>query len=320
MVPRKILVLGGSGFVGRAFLSHWTARQGAGQQVIVPSRRSAAARRALSVLPGVTVVEADVLDTPTLEQLVAGCDAVVNLVAILHGHRRAFQRLHVELPEHLGRACATARVPHLLHVSALGVPDRPAEAPSDYLRSKAEGEAALRAAVIGSRTALSLLRPSVIFGVEDRFLNLFARLQAVLPVMAVAGAQARFQPVWVGDVAEAMARCLTGETGTVPAPRPGRSLCVECAGPREWTLGALVRAAGVWSGHPRPLLPLPLWVGAFQAALFGLLPGEPLMSADNLRSMRVANVATPGHPGLADLLGRPATEVEDIMASHLAGG
>jgi NADH dehydrogenase len=225
--------------------------------------------------------------------------------------------VHVELPRRLAVACRTAGVRHLLQVSALGVPDPGQPAPSNYLRSKAAGEQALRDGLQGSATALSLLRPSVIFGAEDRFLNLFARLQAVLPVMALAGAGARFQPVWVEDVAEAMVRCLRGETGALPPPVPGATWRLECAGPQVWTLGELVRAAGRWSGHARPVLPLPEWAGLLQASLLGWLPGEPLMSPDNLRSMRVPNVATPGRPGLAEL-GIAPSGVADVMTAHLA--
>lgn len=322
MTPRKLLVLGGTGFVGRAFITRWVARHaGAGVDVLVPSRRpiapTHAAARQLALLPGVRLVQADLHDDARLAALVAGCDAVVNLVAILHGSRTRFRQVHEDLPARLARACAAARVPQLLHISALGVNDRaPDELPSNYLRSKARGELALRTGLAGSATALTILRPSVIFGSEDRFLNLFARLQALVPVMALAGAGARFQPVWVGDVAEAMVRLLLGPAGGAGPARPGQPRVLEAAGPREWTLGELVRAAGRWSGHARPVLPLPTWVGHVQAAVFGLLPGEPLMSGDNLRSMRLPNVATPGMPGLRTLGIVPA-EVADVMAPFL---
>lgn len=323
MTARKLLVLGGTGFVGRAFIQRWVAgHAGAGVDVLVPSRRPVSpahpAARELALLPGVRLVRADVNDEATLLGLVAGCDAVVNLVAILHGSPRRFREVHELLPARLVAACAAAGVPQLLHISALGVSDEHPEAlPSNYLRSKARGEQALRAGVAGSRTALTVLRPSVIFGADDRFLNLFAGLQALLPVMALAGSGARFQPVWVGDAAEAMVRLLRGPAGELAAATPDRPRVVEAAGPRVWTLGELVRAAGRWSGHARPVLPLPTWVGHLQAAVFGLLPGEPLMSGDNLRSMRVPNVATPGRAGLAALGIAPA-EVADVMAAHLA--
>lgn len=313
-----VLVLGGSGFVGRAFAAAWLAaeaadgRAGARPNTLrIPSRRTDRAK-ALAMLPGVELVPADVHDPTTLRALMAGCDAVVNLVAVLHGDAARFERVHVALPRRIAEACVAAGVPQLIHVSALGVPVDPAQAPSLYLRSKAQGEQALRAVVqaAGGALALQVLRPSVIFGAEDRFINLFAAMQAVAPLVPLAGAAARFQPVWVGDVAQALLGC-------VRRPVPGRTL--ECAGPQVFTLAELVRLAGALSGHPRPVLPLPEWAGRLQAALLGLLPGEPLMSADNLASMRVANVASPGAPGLVSIGIRPAA-LADVMAARLAPG
>ena len=211
------------------------------------------------------------------------------------------------LPQRIAGACAAAGVSRLVHVSALGVADA-ATAPSLYLRSKAQGEQLLRGA---PGLALTLLRPSVIFGAEDRFINLFAALQAFAPVMPLAGAAARFQPVWVDDVAHAIVACLKD-------PRHiGKTF--ECAGPQVLTLRELVQRAGRWSGHARPVLPLPEWAGRVQAALLGLLPGEPLMSADNLASMRVPNVASGRLPGLAEL-GIEPTSLTTVMAPWLAGG
>ncbi len=289
MNPRRVLVMGGSGFVGRALCENLMQRHPA-LRVVVPTRRwpHAAAVRAQ---PNVEVQQADVHDGAALARLLAGADAVVNLVAILHGSAAAFERAHVALPRTLVQACRSAGVARVLHVSALGVA---ADAPSMYLRSKAAGEAVLT----GSGLAVTVLRPSVIFGAHDRFLNLFAALQRVAPVMPLANTQARFQPVWVGDVAEALARCLDD-----PATA-GRTY--ECAGPDEMTLGELVRAAGRWAGRERPLLPLPGWVGTLQALAMELAPGEPLMSRDNIASMQVPNVATGTLPGLQALGIAPA--------------
>lgn len=311
-MTRQVLILGGSGFVGRA-LAGRLVRAG-GWQIRVPSRRSARART-LGMLPGVQIESADVHDPAVLVRLLAGCDAVVNLVAILHGRPAQFEAVHVHLPERLAHACRQAGVPRLIHVSALGVPlgvgqaplGDPQSAPSHYLRSKAAGEQRLRQAGLD----LTVLRPSVIFGAEDRFLNLFADLQALFPVMPLAGATARFQPVWVEDVAEALRRCLE-EPATV-----GQT--VECTGPKVWTLRQIVRAAGTWSGHARPIVPLPLVLGRLQAALLGLLPGEPLMSADNLASMQVPNVASHQLPDLGWLGIEPAA-IESIMPAVLHHG
>lgn len=288
-MPSDVLIIGGTGFVGRALVARLVSRHaGGGINITVPSRRPARAK-AMGSLPTVEVVAADVHDDATLARLVAGRDAVVNLVGILHGSQAAFARAHVELPKRIAAACRRAGVRRLLHVSALGVPDAGLAAPSRYLRSKTAGEVTLREAGLD----LTLLRPSVIFGAEDRFLNLFARLQALFPVMPLGGADARFQPVWVEDVAQAIAACLD-DASTI-----GQTL--ELAGPRIYTLGELVRLAGRWSGHERPLLPLPDALARLQAAVLALMPGDPPISPDNLDSLRVPNVASGRHPGLVRL-------------------
>ncbi|HEY1393192.1 MAG TPA: complex I NDUFA9 subunit family protein, partial [Methylibium sp.] len=259
--------------------------------------------KALAMLPGVELQAADVHDEAQLSAVLRGCEAAVNLVGILHGSEREFQHAHVELPRKLARACASAGVQRLVHVSALGVA---ADAPSRYLRSKAAGEAVLREE---ARLDLTILRPSVMFGAEDRFLNLFASLQALFPLLPLAGSEAQFQPVWVEDVAAAITACLTDE-------RPSAGLAIECAGPKVYTLRELVRLAGRWSGHERPVLPLPMPLGRLQAGLMSLLPGEPLMSPDNLDSMRVPNVASGKLPGLSSL-GIQATALEAVAPDYL---
>ena len=297
----NILILGGSGFVGRSVCERLVERSGgAGGRIIVPSRRPARAKH-IQLLPTVQVVQADVHDDAQLALLVAGNDAVINLIATLHGSEAEFQRAHVELPRRLATACAAAAVRRVVHVSALGAS---ASAPSRYLRSKAAGEAVLASAGL----ELTVLRPSVIFGEHDSFLNLFAALQAALPVVPLAGAKARFQPVWVEDVAAAIVFCLDDPT-TI-----GQTL--ECAGPRVYTLKELVQLAGRWSGHARPVFGLPEAAGRLQAAAMELLPGAPLMSRDNIDSMRVDNVASATLPGL-ESLGIQAAALESVAPMYL---
>ena len=305
----NILVLGGSGFVGRSVCDKLVERSnGAGGRITVPSRKPARAKH-LQMLPTLQLVEADVHDPAQLRALVEGVDAVVNLVAILHGSEAAFERAHVALPRTLVAACAAAGVRRVLHVSALGIsdsnePGAPA-APSLYLRSKTAGEAVLRAAALD----LTLLRPSVIFGEHDRFLNLFATLQSVFPIMPLAGAQARFQPVWVQDVAQAIVACLD---------RPDSiGQTYECAGPQVLTLRQIVEAAGRWSGHARRVIGLPEGLARLQAGMMERLPGEPLMSRDNVASMRVPNVATGRWPGLTALGITPAS-MEAVVPGYLS--
>lgn len=303
MALNTVLILGGSGFVGRALCETLVDRWVAGPRLRVPTRRLSHAQ-ALLPLPLVDVLPADVHDDATLDRLVAGCDAVVNLVAILQGSEAAFEAVHVTLPRRLAAACQRQGVRRLIHVSALGADS---QGPSRYLRSKGQGEAVLREADLD----LTLLRPSVIFGAGDRLLNLFAQLQALFPVLPLAGANARFQPVWVADVAAAIATCLE---------RPATAgQTFECAGPEEATLAQLVRLAGEASGHPRHILPLPAPLATLQAWLMELAPGEPLMSRDNLASMTVPNVATGQLPGLA-ALGITPTPLLAVVPGYLRPG
>lgn len=299
-----ILVLGGTGFVGRSVCEKLVERSGgAGGSIVVPTRHIAHARD-LQMLPTLQPVQADVHDDAQLAQMVAGRDAVINLVAVLQGDERRFRHVHVDLPSRLARACQAAGVKRLAHVSALGVG---VNAPSHYLRSKAAGEAALAAAGL----ELTVLRPSVIFGAHDKLLNMFAALQGLAPFVPLAGADSRYQPVWVDDVAAAIVRCLD-DPATI-----GKTY--ECTGPDVYTLRELVQAAGRWAGHERPVFGLPGGLAQLQARVMEMLPGEPLMSRDNLASMRVPNIATGTLPGL-DALGIRATALSAIAPMYLGHG
>jgi uncharacterized protein YbjT (DUF2867 family) len=312
---KNIFVLGGSGFVG-THVCEKLVRQG--WHVTVPTRRRSNARN-VQPLPFVTVLELDVHDEAALTQAMANHDAVVNLIALLHGKPEAFQKVHVVLPQKIARACVVNGVKQLVHVSALGVNGpHPDSAPSHYLRSKGQGETVLVQAAgegVGAAFSLTLLRPSVIFGAEDKFLNLFAKLQKLFPVMPLAGAHARFQPVWVQDVAQAVVRSLELDTTPNHMPR-----VVEVCGPGIFTLTQLVQLSaqlsGVNEGRGRPVIPLPLWMGRMQALMLELAPGPTLMSRDNLDSMRIDNVATGLLPGL-ESLGIAAAALKPIAAEYL---
>ncbi|HEY6511450.1 MAG TPA: complex I NDUFA9 subunit family protein [Burkholderiaceae bacterium] len=300
-MARRVVVLGGTGFIGRAFA--WRcAAHGLSIKLTLPTRALAHGAD-LRPLPGLDLVQADVHDDPTLLRLLASADAVVNLVGILHGSAADFDRVHGELPRRIGRIAREAGVAHLVHVSALGAD---AGAPSHYLRSKAAGEAALRDAGV----PLTVLRPSVVFGAEDQFLNLFARMQALLPLIPLAGAHARMQPVWVRDVAQALWTCV--ERGVAAAG------VFEAAGPQVFTLAELVRLAGRRAGHRRLVWALPRALGEAQAWLLEHMPGPTLMSRDNLRSLQVDSVASERVPGLDALGVRPAS-IEQAWAQERGG-
>jgi len=301
-MARRVVVLGGTGFIGRAFA--WRcAAHGLSTKLTVPTRALAHGAD-LRLLPGMDLVRADVHDEPTLARLLTGADTMVNMVGILHGSAADFDRAHGELPRRVGRIARQAGVAHVVHVSALGAD---AGAPSHYLRSKAAGEAALRDAGV----PLTVLRPSVVFGADDQFLNLFARMQAVLPVVPLAGAHARLQPVWVRDVAQALWTCV--ERGAAAAT------VFEAVGPQVFTLTELVRLAGRHAGHRRVVWALPRVLGELQAWLLEHLPGPTLMSRDNLRSLQVDSVAS-GHLPVLEALGIQPASIEQAWAEEGGSG
>ena len=306
MKDMTVVVFGGSGFIG----SHLAARLSAQcVRVIVPTRRAERAKH-LIFLPRVEVVEADIHDDAVLRGLLDGADAAINLVGLLHSRQGTpygpdFKRAHVELPRRIVAACAARRVPRYLHMSALGAA---ASGPSMYQRSKADGEVAARAE---PSVAATIFRPSVVFGEGDRFLNTFARLQKWLPLVPLAGFDTDFQPVYVGDVAQAFVNAL--------ANLKTRHLVYELGGPRIYTLAELVRLAGQYAHHRRPVIGIPDALARPLALLCELLPGEPLMSGDNLDSMRVDNIVDPAiQATTAAALGIKLTALEAVAPHYLA--
>jgi uncharacterized protein YbjT (DUF2867 family) len=306
MRDMSVVVFGGTGFIG-SHLVNRLADEGA--RVLVPTRRAERGKD-LTCLPGVDVVEADIHDGATLRRLVAGHDAAINLVGVLHSRRGVpygpeFRRAHVELPRRIVDACALERVPRYLHMSALGA-DR--DGPSMYQRSKADGEMAARG---HPEVAATIFRPSVVFGPGDHFLNLFAAMQRWLPVVPLACAGAAFEPVYVGDVADAFAHVLRDPKS--------RHLVYQLGGPQIYTLAELVRLAGRYAHHERPIIELPRVLGELQALLFELLPGQPLLSRDNLDSMKVDNVVDPAIRDLtAASLGIKLTAIEAVAPHYLS--
>ncbi len=238
------------------------------------------------MLPTVDVLNADVHDPAELGRLVAGSDAVISLAGILHEARAGeFARVHTELPRKIVDACRERGVRRLLHVSALKAAH---DASSEYLRTKAGGEQQIRVAqASGMRT--TIFRPSVIFGREDRFLNLFARLARALPIIALACPKARFQPVYVEDVARALVESLD-------SPRTYDEAFDLC-GPAIYTLQQLMEYICKLLQLERPILPLNDEMSYLQAWLMEWLPVK-LMSRDNYHSMKVDSVCDCAFPGV----------------------
>jgi len=298
MKVSSVCVIGGSGLVGSHVVHQLAAR---GISVRVPTRRRERAK-ALIVLPTVDVVNADVHDPATLERMVAGTDAVISLAGILHqGHGGEFARIHTELPRKIVDACRERGVRRLLHVSALNATH---DAPSEYLRSKAGGEQQVRVAqASGIRT--TIFRPSAIFGREDRFLNLFAQLAQALPAIVLASPNARFQPVYVEDVARAMVQSL--EMSHTYDQN------IDLCGPTVYTLRELVEYVCRLLKLERPILPLNDEMSEVMAWMMEWLPIK-LLSRDNILSMRVDNVCGCPFPGM---FGFSPTALEAVVPQYL---
>jgi len=297
-----VCLLGGTGFVGRS-LSNQLVRLG--YSVRVPTRNRERHRQLL-VLPGVDLVRADVHAEGTLVRVLHGCHAVVNLVGILNerGHDGSgFRYVHVDLTEKLLRACQEAGVHRLVQMSALKA--NAERGPSHYLRTKGLAEQVIKN-LAGDEINYTILRPSVIFGPDDSFINRFASLLRAVPVLPMPQLGARFAPVYVEDVAAAVVKALENSAAY------GRTF--ELCGPEIYSLGEILQFIKRQLGIRRAVLPLPLYLARVQAWIADyLVPGKPF-SLDNLRSLSVANVCNENGFQQLGMVPRP---MQAIVPSYL---
>ena len=273
-----ILLIGGNGFVGRVMAAQL---QLAGYSVLIPTSHLGAARE-LRMLPKVHMEEANVHEFDELQGLMGRIQpngAVINLVGVLHDkpaqpYGKVFKAAHVDLPKSIITAMQMCGLKRYLHMSALGADSH---GPSMYQRSKGDGEAAVK----GSNLDWTIFRPSVIFGAQDQFINLFSKLTKLFPAMPLANHQAQFQPVSVDDVASTFVKSLS-------MPQTIHQ-SYDLVGPTIYTMKEIVEFAARKAKTSCAVIPVPPFVGYLQALAFEFMPGPTLMSRDNIASMQVPN-------------------------------
>lgn len=294
---KQVCVIGGSGFVGSAIVRQLSL---AGYCVKVLTRRREASKH-LILLSNATVLECDVMDDVALAAALKGMDAVINLIGILHDSKKAsFKAIHAELPARLASLCGKLNIQRLLHMSALQASQ---QAPSAYLKSKAEGEQAVLQHA--DRLDVTVFRPSIIFGRGDGFINLFATLVKLLPVILLAKPNAKFQPIYVEDVARAFVVALENVDTYGKVYNLG--------GPKVYTLRQLVDYVAGVLGKKRMIIGLNNLLSYTQAFVMEMLPVK-LMTRDNVRSMEVDSVCVTSFPAFLDF---EPTALESIVPDYL---
>lgn len=284
MQMKEICVLGGSGFVGSAIVA---ALQKKGYRIRVFTRKLNHAHH-LKLLPNVVLEECDIFNVEALRKALRGADVVINLIGILHQSRKlSFNRVHHQLPATLAQMCVDLGILRLIQVSSLGASEN---APSQYLRSKAAGEAALNA--FKNKLNITIFQPSIIFGRHDNFINLFAGLIKNFPFIPLAKPDAKFQPVWVEDVAQCVVQSVEN-TDTYGKSYP-------LVGPKVYTFKALLQTIMAVLKIQRPIIGLGDTLAYWQAFFMELMPVK-LMSRDNLKSLEVDSVSDAPFPPIFNI-------------------
>jgi NADH dehydrogenase len=298
MKNELVTIFGGSGFLGRHTVR---ALARAGYRIKVATRHPNRAffLRPLGTVGQIDFVKCDVADAESVARALLGADAAVNLTGILFQSGQTFEEVQAEGAAHIAQAAAAAGVRALVHVSAIGAD---AESESAYAVTKAEGEAAVREAF----PKAVILRPSIIFGPEDGFFNKFAELARFLPALPlIGGGRTRFQPVFVGDVAQAILAGLSRQDGRT----------YELGGPATYSFKELMQLILRETGRRRVLMPVPFSIAFLKAAFLQILP-KPLLTVDQVKLLKTDNVVSPTASGLADL-GITPTSAEAVIPSYL---
>jgi len=301
MRNRRTAVLGGSGFIGRYIVKRLAAR---GEVIAVGCRNAEAAKhlKPLGDVGQIVPLNVGIGDDALLPAFLAGNDSLVNCVGILReSGAQTFELVHHTGPARLARFAREAGVDRFIHVSAIGADPRSSSA---YARTKAAGEQAVRDAF----PTVTILRPSVVFGPEDQFFNRFAAMATVSPVLPlIGGGETRFQPVYVGDVADAVVACLE-DSATA-----GR--IYELGGPKIYSFREVLELVLSEIRRKRRFIDLPFAVAAFQAKLMSILPSPPL-TPDQVELLKGDNIVSSGALTLASL-GLTPTPAEVVLPTYL---
>ncbi|MDR7118662.1 complex I NDUFA9 subunit family protein [Caulobacter sp. BE254] len=297
-----VTVFGGSGFVGGQVVRA-LAKAGHRVRVAVRNPNLAYRMRMLGDVGQIEVVQANVRNVPSVARAVDGAEAVVNLVGVLwESGRQKFQTLHVMGARTIAEQAKAAGAARLVQISALGAD---VNSSSKYLRTKAEGEAAVRAVFPGA----VVIRPSVVFGAEDKFFNKFGQMAALFPALPlIGGGETKFQPVYVGDVAAVVAKAVSSPVA--------KGLTYELGGPAVYSFKALMELILRETGRNRVLAPIPFFAASLIGKVGDLSPIAPPLTSDQVESLKTDNVADHGLPGLAEA-GVVPTAVEAVVPSYL---
>lgn len=307
LTTKTACVFGGTGFIGRQIVRE-LAKLDYTVKVATRVPEHGFALKVAGAPGQVVPVACDYSDDASIAHAVAGCDAVVNCVGILFekGRKNKFRKLHAELPGRIAAACKAANVGRFVHVSALGAD----KGTSRYAKTKREGEEAARAAFPDT----TIIRPSVVFGPGDEFFGMFAQLAIYTPALPlIGGGKTKFQPVYVGDVADAVNRALTLPAYGAESPL---GKIYELGGPEVITLKEVYERVLGQVGRKRCLISMPWGVAKIQGVLMSALP-RPLITADQVESLKTDNIVSGNYPGLADL-GINPTAIGTILPSYLA--
>jgi uncharacterized protein YbjT (DUF2867 family) len=297
-----VTVFGGSGFVGGQVVRA-LAKAGHRVRVAVRNPNLAYKMRMLGDVGQIEVVQANVRNAPSVARAVEGAEAVVNLVGVLwESGRQKFQTLHVMGAKTVAEQAKAAGVKRLVQISAIGADVNSA---SKYQRTKAEGEAAVRAVFPGA----VVIRPSIVFGAEDKFFNKFGQMAALFPALPlIGGGETRFQPVYVGDVAQVVAKAVASPLA--------EGLTYELGGPAVYSFKALMEFILRETARNRVLAPIPFFAARLIGQVGDLSPINPPLTSDQVQSLKTDNVADNGLPGLAEA-GVVPTAVESVVPSYL---